>query len=253
MTRSLVHPALIALAWTVPAPAAAQLSARTTLVLVPRANIELDSKAPQHGQVTIGGTAVWLPGRPLVAEAAFQQTMLAVGATTFEIGGGIRLNDMVGGERVSIVTDGYKRRGTTNPATGTRTDTVYTYYEGRDTDVRTFRTVRAGLTSLTYQPDGLPRTPAMTALYAGVSTNKLINTDNGSTALRVIQRTGLDVLVGSPPAGAYAGSSLGFRAYLSRDVGGIIGYSLELGSRPGFGGYGLATMDLYFMFTDILR
>lgn len=230
-------------------PAAAQesdlgrsLAARTSLVVVPRVNLEYDRDAPTHGGVTFGGTVVWIPARLAVGEASFQKSMLASGSRTLELGGGWRIRDGLGGEHVNVIVGGRRTR-----------DSVITEYLGGQTATRHFSMVRAGVTSLRFVPETGPSSPTMTAVYAGVSRNKLINTGPGMTNLRVIQRTGVDILIGSAPAGGYGGGSLGFRAYVSRDVGGIIGWSAEVGSRPGFGGYGLATMDLYFMFTDMLR
>lgn len=236
-------------ATVVPAAAAAQqvaamrtLAARTSIVIEPRVNIEIDRAAPRHGQVTYGGTVVWLPQIPVVAELAYQTHMLPAGATTFEVDGGWRRRDVISDERVSIVTGGYRTR-----------DSVYTSYVNAATAVRRFDMIRAGFTSLTYSPESGPASPGFTALYAGVSRNKLINTSPSMTAVRVLQRTGVDLLLGSAPAGSYAGGTVGVRAYVSRDVGGILGWSAEVGSRPGFGTYGLASMDLYLMLTDMLR
>lgn len=247
--RTLTLFAAATLAARATVPAAAQqvrpmqtLVARTSIVLVPRVNIEIDKAAPQHGQVTYGGTAVWLPRRPVVAELAFQQHMLSAGSTTFEIGGGWRRRETIADEEVSVVTGGWRTR-----------DSVFTQYVNGTTAVRRFDMLRAGYTSLSYMPDGGPKSPGMSALYVGVSRNRLVNTGSGMTNLRVLQRTGIDLLIGSAPAGAYSGSGIGVRGYVSRDVGGIIGWSMELGSRPGFGAYGLATIDLYFMFTDVAR
>lgn len=184
-------------ATVVPAAAAAQqvaamrtLAARTSIVIEPRVNIEIDRAAPRHGQVTYGGTVVWLPQIPVVAELAYQTHMLPAGATTFEVDGGWRRRDVISDERVSIVTGGYRTR-----------DSVYTSYVNAATAVRRFDMIRAGFTSLTYSPESGPASPGFTALYAGVSRNTLINTSPSMTAVRVLQRTGVDLLLGSAPGG----------------------------------------------------
>jgi hypothetical protein len=220
------------------------LAARTSLVLAPRASVEIDRDAPEgaKAQVTLGGTAIWIPAMPVVGELSYQKFFGEAGSRTLELGGGWRFFDGLGTGRVAIITGGY------------RTEThVVTEFVNQTAAARHYRVARAGISSVRFTPSSGGDALALTAFYVGVSRNRLTNTSPGTIANRAVRRTGIDLLIGSAPEGSYGGGSLGMRLFLNRDAGSFLGWGAELGSRPGLGIYGLISIDAWYMFTDMLR